>query len=49
MLEVEYATVEDRKLRGSLRDVSGIEAQITAIQVRWGRAVVVGGFLLEDP
>ncbi len=35
-LEVEYAVTEDRKLRGQLRDPSGIEAQVTALQVRAG-------------
>mmetsp|Transcript_10651 Transcript_10651/g.22902 ORF Transcript_10651/g.22902 Transcript_10651/m.22902 type:complete len:382 (-) Transcript_10651:495-1640(-) len=33
LLEVEYAVTEDKKLRGSLRDPNGIEAQITALQI----------------
>jgi rhodanese-related sulfurtransferase len=32
-LEVEYAVTEDKRLRGQLRDVSAIEAQVTALQV----------------
>lgn len=38
LIEVEFATIEDRKLRGSLRDVGAIEAQVTAIQVTPGVA-----------
>jgi hypothetical protein len=34
LLEVEYAAIGDRKLRGQLRDAGGIEAQVTALQVR---------------
>lgn len=33
LVEVEYAVTEDRKLRGQLRDPSGIEAQVTALQI----------------
>jgi hypothetical protein len=33
VIEVELATVGDRKLRGALRDVGYLEAQITALQV----------------
>lgn len=36
LIEVEFASIEDRKLRGSLRDASYIEAQVTALQVRGG-------------
>ncbi|KAG1679232.1 hypothetical protein FOA52_009261 [Chlamydomonas sp. UWO 241] len=32
-LEVEFATTEDRKLRGSLRDPTAIEAAVTALQI----------------
>ena len=37
LLEVSFASIEDRKLRGSLRDASYIEAQITALQVLGAR------------
>lgn len=33
VIEVEYAVTEDKRLRGQLRDVSSIEAQITALQI----------------
>lgn len=33
VLEVEFATTEDKKLRNSLRDPSSIEAQVTALQI----------------
>ncbi|KIZ04855.1 hypothetical protein MNEG_3102 [Monoraphidium neglectum] len=33
LVAVEYATIEDKKLRGSLRDAGFIEAQVTAIQI----------------
>jgi shikimate 5-dehydrogenase len=32
-IEVEFAVTEDKKLRGQLRDVAGIESQITALQI----------------
>jgi rhodanese-related sulfurtransferase len=33
LLEVEYAQIEDRKIRSQLRDASGIERQVTALQI----------------
>lgn len=33
LVDVEYAAIEDRKLRGSLKDPSYIEAQVTALQI----------------
>ena len=36
VIEVEYASIADRKLRGSLKDPGFLEAQVTALQVRGG-------------
>ena len=33
VIDVEFATIADRKLRGGLRDPSAIEAQVTALQI----------------
>ncbi|KAI8472055.1 MAG: hypothetical protein J3K34DRAFT_415554 [Monoraphidium minutum] len=45
LIDVEFATIDDRKLRGSLRDVSYIETQVTALQIaslkRLGRGTKV--------
>lgn len=33
LVELEYASIEDRKIRGLLRDVSSLELKITALQI----------------
>ena len=33
LVELEYASIDDRKLRGQLRDIQGLEMKITAMQV----------------
>ncbi|GBF99725.1 hypothetical protein Rsub_12438 [Raphidocelis subcapitata] len=49
VLEAEFAAVADRRLRGALRDASGLEAKLTALQVsalkRLGRGTKV--YLLD--
>ena len=33
LLEVEFAAIDDRRLRGMLRDAPAIESKVTALQV----------------
>lgn len=33
LVELEYATIEDRKIRGQLRDIGALEIKITAMQI----------------
>lgn len=51
-VEMEFASLEDKKLRDKLRNVAAMEAEITALQVaalkKVGKGTKVGGFPLPS-